>query len=116
MTEKERIDLLRKRIVVALADDEEFLEEIYLYVSYSPNEQRSEHGSRYEFTRHTLSYRLSEIVEILHLLESAGLVSWRRVKEFPESAGITANMYRLTEEGEAYCEEVVKSGVTQLFL
>jgi DNA-binding PadR family transcriptional regulator len=85
-------------------------------VSFSLDERISTHGSRFEYTQHTISFRLEEIVSMLDSLQGRGLLTHRRVHGFSDSAGITANMYQLTDDGEAYCEEVVKGGVTQLFL
>jgi len=115
MNEEERLAQLRKRITLVLADDEEFLEEIYLDVNFSLHEHQSFQGSRFEYVAYDVRFRLSEILEMLAHMEHESLVAFRMVKGFPTECGVATNMYRLTDLGASYCKALVTKGVMGIF-
>jgi hypothetical protein len=85
------MDLLTMRILDALIDDEEQLEEVYLGVNCS------RHDDLLLFFKER--YRLSEIVSRLHQLQSEGAVVTSEHGRWPAECGISATWYSLTDEG-----------------
>jgi hypothetical protein len=108
--------LLAKRIIHALADDEEYPEEIYLAANFDLQERRREgRRSMLFFRAYQRRFRLTEILEVLHDLVRRGLVTYRERRGFSESCGPTGCLFRLTAEGERYWEARVRPGLDKCY-
>jgi hypothetical protein len=92
--------VLLYRILDQLVDDEEYLEEIYLGVSFSVED--------HVLTRYNPTFRMTTILEELNRLEQEGFIVRRKQEGWPESAGIHCVLFSLTEAGRRYWEANVK--------
>jgi len=126
-------ELLRYRILHALIDDEEFLEEIYTEVNFTIEEYLYEDdGMRFyrkfnideykQTGRSTLFYRaykvhfrLTEIVEELFRLIEEMHITYRTPEGFSTMCGPIRHLYLLTATGETMWKEQVRKQVDRLF-
>ncbi|MBD3284632.1 hypothetical protein GF395_04300 [Candidatus Uhrbacteria bacterium] len=99
-------NVLAARIADALADDEEFVEEIYKDVNYQLVERESGGSLAACLDPFRRQYRLAEIITALADLETRGLVARRVVSGFPEEAGLGAVVFSLTQAGEQLRKEL----------
>ena len=108
--------LLAKRIIHALADDEEYPEEIYLAVNFDLQERRREgrHSTLF-FRAYQRRFRLTQILEVLHDLVTRGLITYRQRTGFSEFCGPTRCLFRLTGEGERYWEAEVRPALGKCY-
>jgi hypothetical protein len=100
-------ELLRARILIALADDEECPEEIYTYVNFLIEERIEADEGRLYYRACRRTFRLTEILEALDKLVRTGLVTLRAVDGYAECCGMTSRLFRLTERGDAYLHQRV---------
>jgi hypothetical protein len=100
-------ELLRARILIALADDEEYPEEIYTDVNFLIEERIEADGGRLYYRACRRTFRLTEILEALDELLQSGFVTFRAVDGYAECCGMTSRLYRVTERGDAYLHERV---------
>lgn len=104
---------LEERIIFALADDEEYLEEIYLDVNFDLEEERRAPHSIFWYRGHRLRFRLAEILVVLDELVTAGYVARRTRPGFPAACGVAADLYSLTDLGRRRCEAQIRGDVHQ---
>lgn len=106
---------LKRRILHALSDDEEYPEEIYCWVNFDIEERPPAPGGVLYYRAYKTRYRLTEILEALKLLEQSRLITSRVVEGYDSICGITARLYRLTDGGEHYLKEHVLHNYNSLF-
>jgi hypothetical protein len=110
-----RKELLRKRIAFALVDDEEYLEEVYVDVNFSIEEQGREKPPKLLYVRHRCPFRLTEVLEALSDMVADGLVCSRAGAGYADCCGLASSMFRLTPLGERFWSEEVDPVVDKIF-
>jgi len=106
---------LKHRIIHSISDDEEYVEEIFTWVNFDIEERPPCPGGILYYRAYKKRYRLTEILEALTLLERDGLVASRQVQGYNPCCGLTARMFRLTDKGEQYWENCVRSRIDELY-
>jgi len=95
------MDILSMRVLDELIDDDdEELEEIYL----DANARRKDNT----WFMYREQFRLAEVVMCLQKLERDGLVVSKRHPDYPESCGVAAQVFHLTDLGRQAWEKNAK--------
>jgi len=102
------VNNLRVRILDALSDDEEFLEEIYLLVNFDLQEVRRNSQNVRCYIQYPKTYRLWEIVAELSAMKADGLVADHHQSGFPSGTDSVSALYSLTEVGQTIWTRDVK--------
>jgi hypothetical protein len=85
-------EVSRLRILDALADDGEFLEEIYLHCSFSQSDTT--------IRPYRCTYRLWEVLDALRSMVTEGLVLEHLGHGFSDPANVAHRVFVLTESGQ----------------